>query len=1854
VGLVAAACAQTNEIRALLEELEEISSVAWIDADAATTAPQLAQFDDLVVVVVAQLTATISLALANESAIVLRPKVIDSEVLPTSNIAELQAALRNRETFIFATPVNARAQLRTRLRRPKLAPLSAPERGDVAAVEQARMAFQQGHITAALRDYEAATADGALTDVDRETSALGVILCLLLLAREQEARDRARGLRISLLSENARLTAARAFTALSLEIPDDVVSDSDEYRAFAEIRAGNVPAVRPSNPDLVLQAVVLLGRAHRFETAANWLLSVSTEPNPSAPLQVFFLEVSALLLEEWSWNVPSDAPLDHETARGLLTAIETTASALGAIEVDPALNERSLRAQLQIAMRCQDSSKSDLLGNRLIELGVSITQRDDFEKAVEFARAGDADAATKLIGTTEPEWRGRFQRAMMLFLAKHHAQGLAILLEMSAQMPGIPIVESEIARRLAGYGRYDEARAHAETAFQLLPGLGQRLTLAECLLASGDAERSASLTRDLVDDSARARTLFAQALEPSNIGEALAQWERYLSDAKDDWRAHTHVAGLYAQVGNFEAAAKRSWKLVEKWEPQLPAITLYQVALLQNAAALDEAERVRRITYLHDVLVQRGRTEDDRLRVSLWMHLKNGTPLPETAYALAEPIPPTNVKGVEEAASQRKEREQLLRLYRLGHISMEAATPTLAEDAAELVVGLGDENMLAVAEPPATGAAEQTLSKFSEIQLGLHELLALARLALLPALEQRLGPTLRLRVFRDVADQLLRLVLGLSQESPREQHAQATRLLAAAEGRYTTITGVKDDACWVSLTGGDDELDLASVLRWMRDTGALSVNTYARASTGLAMPEAQRQPFLPLGLRAPALRWLVERDLLAVVSRAAGGQLRILHSDLADLRVTIARTQRRTAALTLASDALSWLGRQQVRGAAVIAARPEVALPSPRLNALLISVESVFLALTAKEDLLEDERRCLVAMDGYVRDLLTSAVFVPGSLHSFIWTEPLFRELRKRYVACNDRVFGLPWLGRQLAPERSAELGEELLGWGDSSALSEDALVQLARDYPRFNGRAAEILDAQDVPLVEASHARHPAWHFSLAKLHAGFLQRALEEPNSSNVYDWWRGLLARWHRAAPPQQVWLLSWVMSVLVDSAPKAYVPIPDTDRYVLSPDSPVDAAARALVEWSLEEKADILGPAITEILLTIDGQRDGKPRVLDLTPIVVLLGNTNPPSDTITLSHSWVEPLAILSCVWPSNPLADLFERLHLSDGREVRVTFSELLAGAVKIMEDDPAAAQIGLDGVRFQWALSPTERMPAQVPLEAVVLCTKPDVTRSLGMEVASKLGRLDGPLCQLLVSLSQSPSDQQCRRAFALRATASPMRIIRRTPALLAYWGRNFALPGAIAIDDMDEVRALLTEPEDPSEQRAFDRFLKYADTVWKDKPYLTNIAAQCARMPGFLGWQWAKRTFEVDDTDELERMRRLLLNPQSAHFGDLWCCIATNWLDAARSVVPDERQRFAESIDKLLEHVAASRERGQRETNALRCVRDVIARLGGEGLDAIWLTFRLYGWWFELAVNHQAGIDACLAELAVARQPSVIGVVDDACEPFIWADTFDVRLSSVLNALAVCPDLVSDWATKKETPPWTTPLSKKSLEKLINWASEEPGTERQNCDGVDWLPPLHASTAALAALFRNGGKFSQLPGEARERWLSWIPLTEAEERVRPRTVVLQLIHFAVVELASLTPLEGALLADRCLRSNAPYVKESPITALAIAAAAGQKLVSLDEARARVLPHIEDTDIGRVLVAVYLDAVLDAAAETLRAEAVTILTKLGRAVSVATLADVVKHEPSFAAQEALREKLLAALSDDLQSAPLVEPELEP
>lgn len=521
---------------------------------------------------------------------------------------------------------------------------------------------------------------------------------------------------------------------------------------------------------------------------------------------------------------------------------------------------------------------------------------------------------------------------------------------------------------------------------------------------------------------------------------------------------------------------------------------------------------------------------------------------------------------------------------------------------------------------------------------------------------------------------------------------------------------------------------------------------------------------------------------------------------------------------------------------------------------------------------------------------------------------------------------------------------------------------------------------------------------------------------------------------------------------------------------------------------------------------------------------------------------------------------------------------------------------------------------------------SRPAFARELG----EYIGASDGDIYNLLQRVNECPEDVTVLRNLARRAVESPMRQVRLIPGLAAFLPDIFLKLRRSAINN--QLRALLSEVSTTGD--AMTRFdTNFPSWVMRDD--VLGLVASTALVPGALGWTWAVNCVELGRDADIKRAEFFMAHPEVAHFGELWWAIATTWLAAGQGT-DEQRVSFQQKLETVLASVVAAPLRGQREADCIIVLRDVAQKLEPDASAIVWMTYRLFGWWFLQVRNSPETIDDALHDLASTGVGHRNAGNDDAADPRTWPPGYDVRLVAVLSAISECSQRVEQWMQEKNLPAWRLTLSDSSHEILAGLADREIEPEIVETPTMVWIPPLRVAMAAFSALWMNGGQFAALKQTARERWLSWLPLDEANDTTRPRAVVQQVLWFATKDLDALAPLEAAMLVDRISKSTAPSVTTSPIAAVTVARAVGKKLVPLDQAWAYVRHHIGHDKAEKVVALVFIDSVLNTHPEQAALYVAETLRVLGRDVDASPLRELVAHETLFEGEEKLREHILA------------------
>jgi hypothetical protein len=238
----------------------------------------------------------------------------------------------------------------------------------------------------------------------------------------------------------------------------------------------------------------------------------------------------------------------------------------------------------------------------------------------------------------------------------------------------------------------------------------------------------------------------------------------------------------------------------------------------------------------------------------------------------------------------------------------------------------------------------------------------------------------------------------------------------------------------------------------------------------------------------------------------------------------------------------------------------------------------------------------------------------------------------------------------------------------------------------------------------------------------------------------------------------------------------------------------------------------------------------------------------------------------------------------------------------------------------------------------------------------------------------------------------------------------------------------------------------------------------------------------------------------------------------------------------------------------------------------------------------------------------------------------------------MSECSERVRRWIDEKKLPPWKLMFSDDCRQTLIDLTDREIETEAVKSPAVMWIPPLRVAMTALLALWINGGKFADLKPTARERWLSWLPLSEADDRTRPHAVVQQVLWFATKDLDELSPIESSMLVDRLSRSTAPSIKASPMAAVTVARAVGKKLLPIEQAWDYVKGHLGYDKAEKVVVLAFIDSIVSTYPEHTGMYTAAILRVLNRDVDATPLRDLVARDVLFDSEEKLRTHILANL----------------
>ncbi len=378
-------------------------------------------------------------------------------------------------------------------------------------------------------------------------------------------------------------------------------------------------------------------------------------------------------------------------------------------------------------------------------------QKEDIEKEPNPDRAGGAPS----------EWWKEFTEIMRQGhkASEERRDALSRLLE---RYPGRVPILFELANCLANMGRAKEALPLARAAFVALPGPGQRLLLARCLLNRQRFRRSLCLLRPLSDQNPavlRIRAV-AMAADPQCMVEAIPLLERSL-EQRDDASVRFALAQTLARMGEATKAAAAAWQALKQFSPEsLTPKVLLEIAQLQPLSGERQTESCERIKKVIRQLEHRFPESPEVGRARLLLLSRLGFPsdhaldLEKLAdQGVLQRIAPE--QGISHLLNQAQLSEHLHGLYRRGLLPFEAFCELTHSSPATYLTHVMRNREPGMLCPPLLFGEQISRIGGSHLLCGELELLLLCELSLIGTLAKTLRDSSgKLLLFQDVIDQI--------------------------------------------------------------------------------------------------------------------------------------------------------------------------------------------------------------------------------------------------------------------------------------------------------------------------------------------------------------------------------------------------------------------------------------------------------------------------------------------------------------------------------------------------------------------------------------------------------------------------------------------------------------------------------------------------------------------------------------------------------------------------------------------------------------------------------------------------------------------------------------------------------------------------------------------------------------------------------------------------------------------------------------------------------------------------------------------------------------------------------------------
>ncbi|MBK9262628.1 MAG: hypothetical protein IPM54_22840 [Polyangiaceae bacterium] len=658
--------------------------------------------------------------------------------------------------------------------------------------EQAKAALRAGEYAKAERFFrEALETATRITNADPKnieaatraaTNQLNLAVCVLNRQANDEGKALLDLIDPALLSPRGRCTFSEALAAVGnldrarsvLPSEEEALSDEDRARLrdtqqILAILAGKLPDELSSSLHVQRVASELLLERDDFAGAAEYAICVieGSEADQLVTASAFSVLSAAL---RWSMfeDPPNAAFIRVEAREACVRAIESALSRIDFERLPEGMRERVGPWRASYLGLVFDIDAILASGNPLppAHAEPSVQAR---VYAADLAGKGKLEEALATLPSEDHPWRTRYMRIELMAIAGATTRALEEALLLAREFPGRAPIAYQVAALLHNAGRAEEALPHAGEAFRLLPGIGQRLLLARCLLEQKKAQRAWELLQPLRETrSSRVLLLLAQSADGAVLHEAPRLWERYLGEKPDDGTARVRYAQALFKVDKREEAAAVACDVLKQAPRVLGADAIFTAATLVRMKGddVDESAREhieRAVTLLRERFPGDAQAEMHRLQLQMLLgELSDSAPIDYgllVQAGLGELVPfDETVARLEQA---RQTEEAAISFYRAGGIPFNALIGLASPGAARLVVQWlqndtrGGPRIAAPARPSNAALRAIQSIEGKTILVSDLELLLLEHLKLLELLRDRLGASGRIALFSDVHRRIL-------------------------------------------------------------------------------------------------------------------------------------------------------------------------------------------------------------------------------------------------------------------------------------------------------------------------------------------------------------------------------------------------------------------------------------------------------------------------------------------------------------------------------------------------------------------------------------------------------------------------------------------------------------------------------------------------------------------------------------------------------------------------------------------------------------------------------------------------------------------------------------------------------------------------------------------------------------------------------------------------------------------------------------------------------------------------------------------------------------------------------------------